>query len=164
MAEGVRKAGLIAYGVGISDCIHTARHLLDSGAERVRLLYCVRYAAEAVLRDEIDDLHRSYDGRFDVRYFLSRESDLTQLGIEGAAAGRLQVQGLEAAFGGWRDIAQDCAFLAVGTRSMCRHTYGLLAALGLGPRKLCGFKGTQRAAGENARRSQSDTDGGLLLS
>jgi len=148
VAEGVRKAGLIAFGVGISDCIHTARSLLEGGAERVTLLYCVRYAAEAVLRDEIDELQRSYgdDGRFVVRYYLSRETaDANGVagGLDGAACERLQQGGLEAAFAEWRTIARDCAFLVVGTREMCRQTYAILDSLGFG-RRLCGFRGAKK--------------------
>ena len=63
------------YGVGISDCIHTARGLLKGGAEHVTLLYCIRFVAEAVLRDQIEELQLEYgeSGRFAVRYYFSRE-------------------------------------------------------------------------------------------
>ena len=57
------------------------------------LMYCTRYAAEAVLRDEIQELQRLYgdEGRFVVRYYLSRETaDANGMagGIEGAVCGR----------------------------------------------------------------------------
>lgn len=160
MAEGVRKAGLIAFGVGISDCIHTARTLLEGGAEGVTLLYCVRYAAEAVLRNEIEELQRSYgdDGRFVVRYYLSQETvdaNIVSGGLEGAICERLQQGGLEAAFGGWRTIARDCAFLVVGTKEMCRQTYGMLASLGFN-RRLCGFRWTERPLEKAASGSDSE--------
>lgn len=164
MADCVRKAGLIAFGVGISDCIHTARSLLEGGAEGVTLLYCVRYAAEAVLRDEIEELQRSYDGSFVVRYYLSREiadANSVKGGLEGAICERLQHGGLEAAFGEWRTIARDCAFLVVGTKEMCRHTYGMLASLGFN-RRVCAFRGTERPLEETA--SGSDSEDSLINS
>ena len=158
LAEGVRKAGLIAYGVGISDCIHTSRTLLESGTEQVTLLHCVRFLAEAVLRDEMDALQKDYPDRFTVKYFLSRESPENIADVPGAVCGRLDQLALEAAFGEWKTIGRDCAFLAVGTKAMARQTYGMLSELGL-PRHLCGFKGTERPAEEV---SGSDSEDKLL--
>ena len=95
----------------------------------------------------IDELQRSYgdDGRFVVRYYLSRETPNANGvagGLDGAVCERLQQGGLEAAFAEWRTIARDCAFLVVGTREMCRQTYGILESLGFG-RRLCGFRGAK---------------------
>ena len=140
------------YGVGISDCIHTARGLLEGGAEHVTLLYCIRFVAEAVFRDQIEELKLEYgeSGRFAVRYYFSREPK-PPAGVEGALCGRLQLEGLQTAFAGWRQVARECAFLVVGTRDMCRQTYSMLADLGLGPRRLCGFSGTEvNPAGSSA--------------
>jgi ferredoxin-NADP reductase len=138
------------YGVGISDCIHTARGLLEGGAERVILIYCVRYAREAVLRDEIEALQQLYSesGRFAVHYYFSREPQ-RPVGIDAAVIGRLQLGGLKAVFADWREVAWECAFLVVGTREMCRQTYAMLSDLGLGPRRLCGFSGTEAKAPES---------------
>ena len=143
MAQGVVRAGLIAFGVGISDCLHTARSLLEGGAQMVVLVYCVRLVAEAVLRDEIEALQRDFPERFAVRYFLSRESPAT-VTLDGAVCGRLDRAALEVTFGEWAKAgrARGSAFLVVGTRAMNRQTYGLLAEIGL-PRLLCGFRGTE---------------------
>ena len=143
MAADVSRAGLIAFGIGISDCIQTATALLVGGADEVRLMHAVRTAAEVTLADEVTALALRHPGRFHATYFLSREpagSDMRQLaGSAAVVRGRLDRAALEAAFGGW---ARDTAFMVVGTREMNQAVYHQLREMGL-CRLLVGFRGTE---------------------
>jgi NAD(P)H-flavin reductase len=132
MAEGVRRAGLIAFGVGISDCLHTATALLQQGSERVALLYAARCKSEALLQEELEALASAYPDRFSVTYFFSREIPTAASPVGGAGVrvvyGRLEHGALVSHFGSWAAedsgrLAGHCAFLSVGTKAMNRQTY-----------------------------------------
>ena len=145
MAQGVKRVGLIAFGVGISDCVHTAAALLEGGAERVELLHACRSAGEVALAADVAALVAQHPERFAVAYFLSREPEASaaaaQLESGGAKVVRVRVDraALERLFGAWAapGMSAECAFLAAGTRQMNAQTFGLLAEMGL-ERKLVG--------------------------
>ena len=84
--ERASRVGMIAFGVGIVECLEPAELLLDAGAQ-VRLLYASRTARQILYRKELRSLLARHLGRFHVRHILSRESVTVTSGALAAAEG-----------------------------------------------------------------------------
>lgn len=113
----------IAFGVGITNVLATARNeLARAECERFTLMYAVRYGAEAIFAEEIEELKKKYGDMFDVRYFASREL------VEGWGHGRVDEKALTECVEGWE--RQSCRFLVVGTKKMMKEMWGVLGGMG----------------------------------
>ena len=77
------RVGLIAYGVGIVECLEPMQAFLEGGAE-VRLVYGSRDTKQTIHLPVIRRLLAEYPSRFSVRLCLSREDQLQRedLGAE----------------------------------------------------------------------------------
>ena len=65
--------GLIAFGIGITEMLHTTRQAFTEGATRVTLLWANRYAEQVCFTKELEALISDFpDGAFRVRHCLSR--------------------------------------------------------------------------------------------
>eukprot|EP00039_Didymoeca_costata_P025208 m.12638 g.12638 ORF g.12638 m.12638 type:complete len:297 (+) comp4698_c0_seq1:99-989(+) len=139
--EQVKRLGLIAYGIGISDVLHTSKKYLDEGAA-VRLIYAVKGKEDAIMTEDLDILAKLYSNKFYVRYQLSREPDAPTYGKEWYH-GRLSEDVLREVFSDW---VSDDSMLAttatdvIGTKQMMKSTFAMLDSIGL-TRRLIGPKG-----------------------
>jgi len=117
-----RKVGLIAFGIGITECILTIDQCLDRQKSEfeeseVVLLYANRTMKDVVFRKEIDELQSKRAG-FQAFYIYSREQ------VENCLKGRINSEIIHKYFGEWS--AEESAFLVVGSRNMIRYGWKLL--------------------------------------
>ena len=116
--ERARRIGLIAFGVGVYECLEPIEMLLAHGHAHVRLVYASRSEAAILYRDLLRRMLREYPTRFSVRHCLSQQQQQQHLHLQdgaeaepaagGAAAGEERVTSgridgsiVRAEFGAW---------------------------------------------------------------
>eukprot|EP01065_Artemidia_motanka_P024702 TRINITY_DN295_c0_g1_i3.p1 TRINITY_DN295_c0_g1~~TRINITY_DN295_c0_g1_i3.p1 ORF type:complete len:306 (+),score=85.38 TRINITY_DN295_c0_g1_i3:63-920(+) len=118
------NVGIIAFGVGITECVITAEDMLRAG-HTVRLLYGNRHESQVLFKDALERVQSEYPSTFRVHHRLSRE-DCDDSGD--CSRGRIDAKALEQQFGEW-DRASSY-FLVVGTKQMAAQAWSELRSLG----------------------------------
>jgi hypothetical protein len=100
----------VAFGIGITEMLHTARAAFESGAAlKVTLLWANRHVDQVIFRDELDALLLAFPGRtgpgapagtFCVRHCISQGSVPSELPGAAAAGGGNQGEGEEGKLAG----------------------------------------------------------------
>jgi ferredoxin-NADP reductase len=144
----VRRAGMVAFGVGVVECLEPLEHLLAAGAQ-VRLVVAMRYTHERLYDEELRRLLAAHPSSLSIRYCLSREAlqdgsrehtasvqvspnaalsaqPLPFEAGERATAGRLSRLVVQEEFGAWAD---EALYLVVGTGVMERAVWTWLGEL-----------------------------------
>ena len=143
------RIGLIAFGVGIVECLVPAAALLAAGAE-VRLVYANRHERQMAYRKRLRQLLAAYPQTLSVRHCVSRggsqqpqphSAEEECPAGERTTVGRIDLDVLLEVFGEWRDEADSTRFLVVGTKAMEHTCWGWLRALGLSNQLLRGTSG-----------------------
>ena len=120
--------GLVAYGVGITECLPmAAAELRKDEAKAVTLLWASKKYGDKFWLDSIEELRRAYPVRFSFATILSREKR------EGSLQGRIDADVLKQVFlDSWNgDVDKNSMrFLAIGTKPMMKDCYGHLETLG----------------------------------
>jgi len=153
-----RHLALVAFGIGVAECVLTARRAAAAG-QHVGLVYALATSLDAVYLEELAALAAEYPpgaddagqwGCFALTVLVSREepADVLRALVAKAAEagcgrppalhlrrGRVDAASLADAFGApaWQDAARAgrCAAMVVGSRAQRRSTSALLSALGL---------------------------------
>eukprot|EP00899_Mesostigma_viride_P014013 jgi/Mesvir1/22612/Mv14057-RA.1 len=124
-------AGLISFGVGVTEMVHTARQLVAEGRE-VRLLCAYRHAREALFKEQFDALAAEFPDRFRWMLILSQDKETQQVGSlttpKSILHGRFDVEAIRLAFGDWK--GKDARFLPIGSKPMMRDARAKLATAG----------------------------------
>jgi len=139
-----KRVGLVAYGVGIAECLEPIELLLASGATDVRLVTSNRREEQILHRERLRALLLAHPGRFAVTHCLSRaavddvseprgpEQHAEQSCVEGERImrGRVDEAIVRQAFGDWATDTslQAPYFLVVGTGAMERSCWTLIRA------------------------------------
>jgi len=121
-----RKVGLIAFGIGITECILTIEQCLDQQKSEfeesgVVLLYANRTEKDVVFRKEISEIHSRRE-EFQAVYIYSREK------VANCLKGRINGEVIQKCFGEW--VVEESSFLVVGSQDMIRHGWKLLNEAG----------------------------------
>lgn len=130
--------GLIAYGIGITEVLHTARHVLTHGAKAVTLVWGNRYREQLVFDEEIQELLSDFP-TFSIRHCISKmthcsSKDDNAVELASPAThvrwtpGRIGATAIEQEFAEWPEAKSS--FLVVGSREMMLAGWGLLSAHG----------------------------------
>ena len=85
-----RRVGVVAFGVGLAECLEPLEVLLAAGAE-VRLIHASRLARQILLRRELCALLEAYPSTLAVRHCLSRHEHTSADGAHGECRGREHV-------------------------------------------------------------------------
>ena len=136
------RVGLVAFGVGLAECLEPLEILLAAGAE-VRLIYASRYARQILLRRELCALLKAYPSTLTVRHCLSRQEHTRAAdsahgecpGLERVTTGRVDGAVLADEFtGSWgASAARTAHYLIVGTKEIEHSAWGVLAEHGVNP-------------------------------
>jgi len=124
------SVGLIAFGIGITEMLHTARRAFTEGASRVTLLWANRYAEQVCFTKELKALiHDFPDGAFRVRHCLSRGLGIrtdhsARLDGEAWTLGRVNNTVIKEEFGTWP--IDESFFMVVGSKSMMTEGWSML--------------------------------------
>lgn len=127
---GGKFVGLVAYGVGITECLPVAAaELRKSDAKVVNLLWASKRYGDKFWLDQIHELKKANPSRFNFYTILSREER------EGSLKGRVDQNVLQVAFlDSWGEEAsqnkESCRFVSIGTKPMMADCYGHLVSLG----------------------------------
>ena len=120
--------GLVAYGVGITECLPVAAaELSKDDAKVVTLLWASKRYGDKFWLDSIQELREAYPSRFTFYTILSREER------EGSLKGRINADILKQVFlDAWCEDAEmdSMRFLAIGTKPMMKDCYAHLGTLG----------------------------------
>ena len=166
-AAQATRVGMVAFGVGIVECLEPLELLLAAGAE-VRLVYASRRARDVLYAATLRDLLVRHAPRLSVRHCLSRadagevEAEAADVSGEERAGdgrhacpagerrtrGRLDLATLREEFGAWRHAEEEegreqaeaeagAYFLVVGSGRQERDAWGWL-------RELSELSGAQR--------------------
>merc|ERR1712137_478042 len=85
--------GIVAYGVGITECLPVAQAELEKGdAKKVKLLWASRTMEDTFWHEKIETLEKEYPDRFEMVHILSREQK------EGCLHGRINTSVLSKVF------------------------------------------------------------------
>lgn len=115
--------GLVAFGIGITECLPIAEAELSKGkVDHVRLLWASRTMADTFWKKRIESLSKKYPQRFSIQYLLSREQR------EGCLEGRINPSILANVF--QPKHPNDARFHTVGTGDMIRMADDMLTKAG----------------------------------
>jgi ferredoxin-NADP reductase len=131
---GVRRAGMVAFGVGIAECLEPMEELLRAGAE-VRLLYASRDEASIVHAEELRALLAAH-ASLRVHHFLSRqhrEEAAVCATSERFSLRRIDEEAVADEFAEW--VGSSARFLVVGTGQMEHRAEAWLRRIGFGGRE-----------------------------
>lgn len=112
--------GIVAYGVGITECLPMAEaELRKPDAKAVSLLWASKRYGDKFWLDKVKELEDAYPGRFFFHTILSREER------EGSLQGRVDASILKRVFiDPFQDADRDTMrFLAIGTKPMMKDCY-----------------------------------------
>lgn len=145
--ETARRVGMVAFGVGIVECLEPLALLLAAGAE-VRVVYASRSERQLLYTAELRELLAAHAPRLSVRHCLSRsegqedEEEQQQLAVrEGACPagerrtrGRVDAAMLRDEFGSWAAAGSEegAHFLVVGSGRQERDAWGWLREMQTG--------------------------------
>jgi ferredoxin-NADP reductase len=140
LSPSPRRVGMVAFGVGMAECLEPLELLLTAGAE-VRLLTAYRREPEILYRERLRELLDAHGARLTVRHCLS-QGWRTELRLaEGGSAscptgeritnGRIDAAVVRQAFGDWSHRPGSASvsplhFLVVGTGQMERSCWAWL--------------------------------------
>jgi len=155
-----RRVGIVAFGVGIAECLDVMEILLEAGAE-VRLVYANRNERQILYRSQLQHWLRAYPSTLHVRHCLSRplatsppeevhedavlpriaddttDGECAAVSRERLTNGRADAAVLAEEFvAAWGDEeSQEAHYLVVGTGAMERSAWGWLKQLGVSQHK-----------------------------
>jgi len=121
-----KQVGLIAYGMGITECFQiAAKELSDEKVSEVVLVYSTRTAEEQeIMGPELRSLEEKYgEKRFRLVQLLTREKN------DGMMHGRIDEELLKEVFP-WERCKEDARFLPVGTANMITDATCKLESIG----------------------------------
>jgi NAD(P)H-flavin reductase len=116
-------AGMIVFGVGITEGYPVAKAELEKGTPKVKLLWASRTPADTFWQDKLQQLQKDYPERFEMVYLYSREK------VEGCLHGRVSPELLKDVFSDVSD-PNEARFLSVGTKAMMKDVDGMLEQIG----------------------------------
>ena len=119
--------GIVAYGVGITECLPmAAAELGKEDAKAVSLLWASKRYGDKFWLDQVKELEERHPGRFFFHTILSREER------KGSLQGRVDANILKQVFiDPFEDVERDAMrFLAIGTKPMMKDCYENLGTLG----------------------------------
>ena len=127
------RVGLVAFGVGIAECVEPVERLLAEGAE-VRLLTASRHEGQLLYRERLHGLLASHSGHFTVRHCLSRGAGDTDSAGRAGGVGSIALAPTDAA---QSNPPVDCPTCVPGERiihgrideGVVREAFGDWAAL-----------------------------------
>ena len=132
----VKSATLVAYGVGITECVLTATNLLNDGAH-VTLIVSNRTIHDVLFRDQILSLCRQFADAFRLVFLFSRHLDnvpiASELSIASLRLGRFDS---DCAIKLLADgvIDPESSFMIIGSREQSRSGIrAVTEALGRSP-------------------------------
>lgn len=148
--------GLVAFGIGITECFPIAEAELAKGkVDHVRLLWASRTMADTFWKEQIDSLSKKYLERFSIQYLLSREQR------EGCLEGRINPSVLADVF--QPKQPDDARFHTAGTGEMIRMADDMLTKAGYPMAKHALFPATSAAKALGFRNSNMRNDPFLPL-
>lgn len=131
------RVGLVAFGVGIAECLEPAELLLAAGAQ-VRFVTSNRREGQILYRERLREWLAAQPERFSVSHCLSREGAGGGAAHESSCAagerirsGRVSVEVIRHVFGDWASDTSGPApyFLVVGTGAMEHSCWASLRAV-----------------------------------
>lgn len=126
--RGARALCVVAFGIGITGALPLVRAELGRGdVAHVALLHANRFQADTALGEELERLQDENEFRLSVFRAFSGEH------VAGARAGRVNTAMLQELF--QLDGGRDVCFHVVGSKSMIKATWKMLAQLGYPRRK-----------------------------
>jgi len=111
------NVGLLAFGIGITEMVLTARMLLEKKSN-VKLLYFNRFPRDILFRKELEDLEKEFPSSFKAVFVCSREEG------PGTLKGKLDAEVIAQFFRDWKP--EQSRFLAIGSKAMKNHAYSVL--------------------------------------
>ena len=110
-----RRVGMVAFGVGMAECLEPLELLLSAGAE-VRLLTAVRHESQILYRERLRELLRTHGARLSVRHCLSQGTQAGDMALEPSDAIKAAITAPSVAPAIVGEVETRCASCPMGER------------------------------------------------